>query len=574
MKRLLFISLVLGHPCFAGPMQSSHADGQALGKKQNAQAIKKAEDFKADEWMPKDAKLFDADNARKSIESHRQPSSEVVSFLTSAEVRRNERENKNFHPDEFFLKNSEKIAHQANQYKQGNNQEQNELIYSMHTCKQAGDPFLMSTERTLDVQVEHIPGELAKVCLGHQKKVLVEKNGDFKKSTKHLEKKYKNNPTIEPESVQMTCIHAHATPYHYLALVYYEHVENAEGCKKCKMKKVKEDSYKEIREEWILENPDLWNLAKSPECTIVEQTCLDANPKTIHGKTINRQCWKEKITFLYQFPKTKECEALKDHLCEQIGQTCIQQTPFGCAMWELSFRCFDQINRQFTQADPEGLYGFSEYSRLENSQPNRSFAEVAAKIAIFDEAKKELEKSKTFDANTLEIFKGKRMRCSKNVADNLIYDCCFSYSGLAKQMGLIKCTSDEIGLAEMREQGLCYYIGSYEGKVLDLWKSRDEHVYCCFPSKLARIVQEQGRKQLGMDWGKPKKAQCEGFSFEMLAKLDFNKMDLSEMFDQLPNKLPEGFQDKMTAFQNRLQEQIQREELEVEMKRRSEGSLK
>ena len=152
-----------------------------------------------------------------------------------------------------------------------------------------------------------------------------------------------------------------------------------------------------------------------------------------------------------------------------------------------------------------------------------------------------------------------------------MYDCCFSYSGLAKQMGLSKCTSDELGLAEMREQGLCHYIGSYEEKVLDLWKSRDEHVYCCFPSKLARIVQEQGRRQLGMEWGKPKEAQCEGFSFDLLAKLDFNKMDLSDMFDQLPNKLPEGFQDKMQAFQNRLQEQIQKEEPEVEAKRRGGG---
>ncbi|MDR0233572.1 MAG: conjugal transfer protein TraN, partial [Zoogloeaceae bacterium] len=25
--------------------------------------------------------------------------------------------------------------------------------------------------------------------------------------------------------------------------------------------------------------------------------------------------------------------------------------------------------------------------------------------------------------------------------------------------------------------------------------------YCCFPSKLARIIQEQGRTQLGKPWG-------------------------------------------------------------------------
>ena len=409
MKSLICICLVLSHPCFAGSMQSAHADGQDLGKKQNAQAMKNVDDIKADELMPKDAKPFDVEDARKSVESNRQSSSQIVNFLTGAEVRQNERENKNFHPDEFFLKNSEGIANRADKYKQGHQQEQNDPTYFMHTCKQAGDPFLISTERTLKIEVEHIPGELAKVCLGHKKEVLVEKNGDFKKSTKKLKKKYKSDPTIKPESVEMTCLHAHPTPHHYLALIYYEHVDNAEGCDKCEKKKVNEDSYKEISEEWVIENPDLWNLAKSPECTIIEHICLDASPKTINGKSVNRQCWRERISFLYQFPKTKECEALKNQLCEQINQTCIQQSPFGCAMWELSFRCFNQINRNSFKVDPKDLYGFGEYSRQEAYPPNRSFAEIAAKIAVFDEAKKELERSKTFDANTLEIFKGKRM---------------------------------------------------------------------------------------------------------------------------------------------------------------------
>lgn len=569
MNRLLCICLVISQPCMAGSMKSIHADGQDCGKKQSAQAIKKAENFDAKELMPKDAQPFDVKEARQNIESHHSSSAEVVKFLTSEKVGRNERENQSFHPDEFFLKHSEEIASRTNQYQQGNRQEKNDLHYSLHTCKQAGDPFLITTERTLKVEVEHIPKEVAKICLGHKKRGLVKKVGDFEKSTKKLKKKYTSDPTIKPESVEVTCLHAHLTHYHYLAQVYYEHVNNAEGCKKCKKKKVKKDAYLETNEEWELENPELWNLAKSPECTIIEHICLDANPKTINGKTVHRPCWKERISFLYQFPKTKECETLKNHFCEQVGQTCIQQTPFGCAMWELSFRCFDQIHQEFIQTDPKNLYGFHKYSKQETYSPNRSFAEVAAKIAIFDEAKKELEKAHAFDAHALEVFKGKRMTCSKNVADHLLYDCCFSYSGLAKQMGLSKCTSDEISLAERREQGLCHYVGSYEEKVLDLWKSRDEHVYCCFPSKLARIVQEQGRKKLGMEWGKPKEAQCEGLSFDLLAKLDFNKMDLSEMCDQLPNKLPEGFQDKMQAFQNRLQEQIQKEEAEVQTKRRS-----
>ena len=568
MRRLLLLYLGLSHSCFAGSMRSAEAEGKSLGESEVNQAVKQAKKFKADELMAHDAKPFSPEDARKDIESNGKLSSEAVDFLTSDEVRRNERENKNFHLNELFLKKSEEIAHHADQYRQGHLNENDEIISSVHTCRQSGDPFIMNVERTRHVEVLHQPGEQAKVCLGHEKVVLVKKGGDFNQSTKALRKKYQKDSTIE--SFEIECLHAHPTPTHYAARITWKHKKNTEGCDKCQMEKVKEDSYQEVKDEWVYDNPDLWNLLQSPDNTIIEQICLDASPtKTINGKEVVRQCWKERISFLYQFPKTKECEILKHHLCEQMGQTCIQQTPFGCALWELSFKCFDQINRQIVQTDPEDLYGFKEYSRSERTKPNRSFAEVAAKLAVFDEAKKELEKSQIFDASTLEIFKGNRMTCSKNVADHLLYDCCFNYSGLAKQIGLSKCSADEISLADMREQGLCHYIGSYEEKVLDLWKSRDEHVYCCFPSKLARIVQEEGRKQLGMDWGKPKEPNCGGFSFDLLAKLDFNKMDLSEIFDQIPNKLPNDFQDKMQAFQNRLQEQIQKEETQLDEKRRN-----
>jgi conjugal transfer mating pair stabilization protein TraN len=560
------------HPCIAGTMQTAQSAAQAFGEKQNVHAIQSAEDFKVNEWMPQNGNSFDGEEARQNLDSHQASSTEIIHFLTSAEVRRNERENKHFHQGEVFLNSSEDIATHANQYFQSEQQESHDRTFSIHTCKQAGDPFLISTERTLNVQVNHIPAEQTKICLGHKKRIRVKKKENVEKATKTLTKKYKKDPNIKPKSVEVTLLYAHPTSDDYWFQVYYEHIDNGEGCNKCKNKKVKEETYQEVGEEWVLENRDLWNLSKHPDSTVIEHVCLDITPKTIHGKEVDRQCWRERISFLYQFPRTKECESLKNHLCEQIDQRCIHPTPLGCAMWEITYQCDDQIARQFIQTDSKDLYGFKEFKRNDDSRPNQSFAEVAAKLSIFDQAKKELETSKTFDAKTLEIFKGQRISCSKNVADHLIYDCCFSYSGLAKQMGLSKCSADEISLADMREQGVCHYVGSYEEKVLNLWKSRDEHVFCCFPSKLARIVQEQGRKQMGMDWGSPEKPQCGGFSFELLAKLDFNKIDLSEMFDQLPRKLPESFQDKMDTFQNRLKEQIQKEESNRENQKRSGAS--
>ena len=55
-------------------------------------------------------------------------------------------------------------------------------------------------------------------------------------------------------------------------------------------------------------------------------------------------------------------------------------------------------------------------------------------------------------------------------------------------------------------------------------------VYCCFESKLSRILQEQGRRQLRKPWDKPKEEQCEGFTLDEFARLDLSQMDFSEVY--------------------------------------------
>ena len=133
---------------------------------------------------------------------------------------------------------------------------------------------------------------------------------------------------------------------------------------------------------------------------------------------------------------------------------------------------------------------------------------------------------------------------------------------MAKDLGLKNCHADELALAEMREYGLCHYVGSYSGEFLDLWKSRDEHVFCCFGSKLARILQENARNQLRIEWGSPKHANCRGLSVDEISRLDFTIMDFSELYADYEKKLPENFQNKLEEFGNRVQEKVKRQEEE------------
>jgi conjugal transfer mating pair stabilization protein TraN len=64
--------------------------------------------------------------------------------------------------------------------------------------------------------------------------------------------------------------------------------------------------------------------------------------------------------------------------------------------------------------------------------------------------------------------------------------------------------------------------------------------FCCFNSHLARIINEQGRGQIGKGWGSDtaRSPDCSGFSVAELQSLDFSRMDLSEFYAEIVPTLP------------------------------------
>lgn len=100
----------------------------------------------------------------------------------------------------------------------------------------------------------------------------------------------------------------------------------------------------------------------------------------------------------------------------------------------------------------------------------------------------------------------------------------------------LSCDQDEQVLAMRRGQNLCSFVGSYcSERVLGVCLTKKES-YCCFNSRLARIINEQGREQIGKGYGNPEAPDCSGFTTDDLAKLDFGKMDLSEFLRDIGPK--------------------------------------
>ncbi|MBY0576723.1 MAG: conjugal transfer protein TraN [Gallionellaceae bacterium] len=113
---------------------------------------------------------------------------------------------------------------------------------------------------------------------------------------------------------------------------------------------------------------------------------------------------------------------------------------------------------------------------------------------------------------------------------------------------LFSCTQDEQVLSLKRGNRLCIGTGSYcsmEVPLLGICLQVTEN-YCCYNSRLARIINEQGWTQLGTSVN----PSCVGFTQAQLSSIDFSKMDLSEFMAEITSNID------IPALQSRMQSRI------------------
>ena len=138
-------------------------------------------------------------------------------------------------------------------------------------------------------------------------------------------------------------------------------------------------------------------------------------------------------------------------------------------------------------------------------------------------------------AGKIYIFSGQDLRCrSWDTLYNLSgHACCGGYEDTL--WGLVSCKDDEKLLAKKKDAQLCREIGEYCSKKIKLGFTKicvqKKKSYCCFNSKLAKTIVEQGNIQLGRNFGSAESPSCQGFQVKDFEKLDFSKMDFTNAFD-------------------------------------------
>jgi conjugal transfer mating pair stabilization protein TraN len=271
-------------------------------------------------------------------------------------------------------------------------------------------------------------------------------------------------------------------------------------------------------------------LAADSLCQVETETCSDSDPVTriVDGVAVTQPCWAwERSYACTTFAEAQDCSTLENTTgCRLAREDCLTDEP--CKTWERVYDCpLPDAPTSDSQFICDGdVYCIDGSCETIERTPNDEFKDAVVALNAMNQARRE------FDPATLRLFEGTRNTCSSKVFG--VLNCCkgkgFPLIPGISLLVALGCSSSEILLHERDAQGLCAYVGTYcSNKVLGVCVTKKK-VYCCFESKLSRILQEQGRQQLGKPWDKPKLEQCEGFTIDEFARLDLSRMDFSEVY--------------------------------------------
>lgn len=280
-------------------------------------------------------------------------------------------------------------------------------------------------------------------------------------------------------------------------------------------------------------------------CTQQTEVCTAPNEtRVINGLSITRPCWEWERTYQCQgVAPANDCSALEARAeCTFDHDECLSTDVNGaCSVYDRWFKCTT------TPSGPPpppayvcagDLYCIDGECTSVSREASTEFKDAMVAMNVM----KELRDG--FDPNQLKIFSGEDLKCTKKLFG--LSNCC-SGKGIPLLTPWL-CNSEDRDVDKKDDAGLCHYVGTYcSSKVLGICTTKKQS-YCCYGSKLVRILNEQGKAQLGMQWGTPKTPDCEGFLIAQFQQLDLSRMDFSEVYAEfvdaakLPNEIEMSLQ--------------------------------
>lgn len=301
------------------------------------------------------------------------------------------------------------------------------------------------------------------------------------------------------------------------------------------------------------EPKDRWDdgcqgLANTKTCTFQSEQCVQPSAtRIIQTIPVTRDCWEKERRFLCNGGEGEgSCAPLRNQGCEQLNSVCKERNEAGCTRYARTYRC------PIKQCKDTGIICNGQTYCLEGDcvehqkKPDADFQKAVSALSA------SMDAAKQFDQHF--IFGGKPKSC-RNFILGAAY--CCSDEGWLVDHNLLSCNAEEKELGHVKENGLGHYVGRYEDGCVAGICTKKIKSYCTFPSKLARIIQEQGREQqLGRHFGDAEHPDCSGLTIDELQKIDFSRIDFKDFYDDIAKqqtiedqeKLNKRIQDEMKHF--------------------------
>lgn len=276
-------------------------------------------------------------------------------------------------------------------------------------------------------------------------------------------------------------------------------------------------------------------------CSDTGKYCASSGTRTVEGLQVTRDCWEWAYTKTCNVPSKNDCA--KHSRCYSLGQrdcllrdilgNCINiQKEFSCKRWTPT--SIESNTVRYGTEDKEGVEGLvcEGIPCIDGNCVDKSYemdADMVSSVAQLGA----LSQGKNTEAG-FKIFEGMAKSCSKKPVG--YQNCCKIFpKGWGKKLGA-KCSKDEEILADKRQENLCVYVGKSSKKTAGV-TTLIKHHYCCFSNILEKTVQVQARKQLGLSFGHGGNPNCRGLILDELSKVDFSKMDFTEVAAFMQKKI-------------------------------------
>ncbi|CNI65062.1 type-F conjugative transfer system mating-pair stabilization protein TraN [Yersinia aleksiciae] len=267
---------------------------------------------------------------------------------------------------------------------------------------------------------------------------------------------------------------------------------------------------------------------------IIKTECIEAGGnKTIYAGgqpyTLYSACWTYKDTYMTQEADAGSCKAyMENPACTLATRQCAFSLDGFCLHENATFSCESKMSGEVMMCGGETFCLDGECDKAQKGTQGNDFQHAVSELAAVAAAGKDVAELNGVD---VRAFTGNARFCKKFAVG---FSNCCKDSGWGQDLGLANCSSEENALGKAKENLLTISIGEFcSKKVLGICLEK-KRSYCQFDSKLAQIVQQQGRGwQLGIGFGGAESPNCRGITVEELQRINFDGLDFSNFYNDL-----------------------------------------